>query len=66
MEDGSTAYITLTSGLLEEETISSEIDNNEGNLQVDEKKSSKVGFRCLFPNCGRLYSSMHHLKVTLK
>ncbi|XP_075214653.1 uncharacterized protein LOC142320582 [Lycorma delicatula] len=63
MEDGSTAYITLTRGLLEEETVSTEAVEVEGNLQVDEKKSSKTSFRCLYPDCGRLYSTMHHLKV---
>lgn len=53
LQDGTTAYITLTQPI--------EIKKDD-HLVIEEKKPTK-SYMCLHPGCGRLYTSSHHLKV---
>lgn len=74
LEDGSTAYIALNGSVLNalsldgfaalggENHASGRAEDEEGELFVRDRAKS---FMCPHEGCGKLYTTLHHLKVKL-
>jgi hypothetical protein len=74
LEDGSTAYIALSGSVLNalslegfatlggESHVSGAVEDEEGELFVRDRAKS---FMCPHEGCGKLYTTLHHLKVKL-